>query len=56
MKKRTRSEAARIAAIARWQKVSKKDRSAILSKIAKKGAKARWDKHRKLSTGSIARH
>ena len=51
MKKKTRSEAARHAAIIRWSRVSKKDRSAILKKIAKKGAKARWDKARKLSTG-----
>ena len=51
VRKKTRKEIATHAAITRWARIGKKERSAILSKIAKKGAKARWDKARSLSTG-----
>ncbi len=48
MKKMTRSESARKAAYTRWARISKAERSLILSKIAKKGANARWNKEVKV--------
>jgi hypothetical protein len=40
----TRTESARKAAHIRWSRITKEKRSEIMSKIASKGGKARWNK------------